>query len=207
MGISWDKPLEKESVHFSKFKEGLPKLNSKVIAITGCTTGTGFIAAKTCAELGATVLMLNRRSDRAEKAFESVKAVAAPEAVIHNISCDLMDFESVKAAAKEVAALCPNGLDVLVNNAGIMAARDTATKDGYDTQMQTNHLSHFLLTRELLPLLEAASKRTGDARVVNHSSIARRNGGNMIDAKYLGKYGFVTPNALCHFFQDCNRIV
>ena len=185
---SWDKPIEKDSVHFPKFKQGLPKLDGKTIAITGCTTGTGFIAAKTCAELGASVIMLNRKSERADAAFESVKAVAAAGSTIHNVSCDLMDFDSVKAAAKEVVALCPNGLDVLANNAGIMAARDKATKDGYDAQMQTNHLSHFLLTRELLPLLEVAAKRTGDARIVNHSSLARRNGGQPIDAKYLGRY-------------------
>jgi len=84
-----------------------------------------------------------------------------------------MRFASVDAAADRVRELCPGGLDVLCNNAGVMAFADTATVDGYDVQMQTNHLSHFLLTRELMPLLEMAGQATGEARVVNHSSIAR----------------------------------
>jgi NAD(P)-dependent dehydrogenase (short-subunit alcohol dehydrogenase family) len=61
---------------------------------------------------------------------------------------------------------------VLVNNAGVMALKDEATQDGYDVQMQTNVLSHFLLTKELFPLL----KNSPEARIVNHSSMARLGG-------------------------------
>ena len=64
-----------------------------------------------------------------------------------------------------------------------------ATKDGYDVQMQTNHLSHFLLSRELYPLLEQAAKDHGDARIVNHSSGARNMPPYSLDAKYLEKNG------------------
>ena len=60
---------------------------------------------------------------------------------------------------------------------------------GYDTQMQTNHLSHFLLTKELFPLLDKAAKAKGDARVVNHSSGARKFPSSPLQAKYLGKNG------------------
>jgi NAD(P)-dependent dehydrogenase (short-subunit alcohol dehydrogenase family) len=74
-----------------------------------------------------------------------------------------------------------------VNNAGVMALADEATKDGYDVQMQTNHLSHFLLTQQLFPLLTKAADQRGEARVVSHSSIARF--GAKLDAKYLGKNG------------------
>ena len=70
-----------------------------------------------------------------------------------------------------------------------MAITDEATPDGYDVQMQTNHLSHFLLTAELWPLLETAQKKRGDARVVQHSSGARKQGGKKLDARYLGKNG------------------
>ena len=69
----------------------------------------------------------------------------------------------------QVKSKCPQGLNVLCNNAGVMALGDKATTDGYDLQMQTNHLSHFLLTKELWPLLE---KKGADARVVNHSRFA-----------------------------------
>merc|ERR1711963_932280 len=81
------------------------------------------------------------------------------------------------------------GLDVLCNNAGIMATKDEATEDGFDTQMQTNHLSHFLLTAELFPLLEKAANANGEARVVNHSSIARYSPAQPLEAKYFGKNG------------------
>eukprot|EP00958_Prasinococcus_capsulatus_P005402 scaffold523_cov446-Prasinococcus_capsulatus_cf.AAC.6 len=57
---------------------------------------------------------------------------------------------------------------------GVMASQNEGTVDGYDVQMQTNHLSHFLLTRELLPLLERGAELRGEARVVNHSSTARK---------------------------------
>ncbi len=74
-------------------------------------------------------------------------------------------------------------LDVLCNNAGVMAMPDQATKDGYDVQMQTNSISPFLLTKELFGLL----RRSEDGRVVNHSSMARR--GAPHDPKYFGKNG------------------
>mmetsp|Transcript_44426 Transcript_44426/g.112413 ORF Transcript_44426/g.112413 Transcript_44426/m.112413 type:complete len:215 (+) Transcript_44426:100-744(+) len=68
-----------------------------------------------------------------------------------------------------------------------MALPDQANKDGYDVQMVTNHLSHFLLTRDLMPLLEKAAERNGEARVVQMSSEARK--GAPVDAKYYGKNG------------------
>lgn len=71
-----------------------------------------------------------------------------------------------------------------------MADKDRATKDGYDTQMQTNHLSHFLLTAELFPLLAAEAKEIGDARIVNHSSLGRLHTVNKgLEEKYFGKNG------------------
>jgi len=78
---------------------------------------------------------------------------------------------------------------VLANNAGVMALADQATGDGYDVQMQTNHLSHFLLTRELMPLLERAAGEGGEARIVNHSSVARMNPSKELSAEYLEQRG------------------
>ena len=90
------------------------------------------------------------------------------------MDCDLLDFTSVRAAAatvrEHVAGAGSGGLDVLCCNAGIMLQPDAASKDGYDITASTNVLSHFLLTRELMPALERAARRTGDARVVSMSS-------------------------------------
>lgn len=130
------------------------------------------------------VLMLNRLSDRSTKAEELVRAEVPKDAktVVETIACDLQDFDSVKTAAATMKKKCKK-LDVLCNNAGVMALDDFATKDGYDVQMQTNHLSHFLLTQQLFPLLTAAS----GARIVFHSSLARK--GPSLEANYLEKKG------------------
>ena len=115
--------------------------------------------------------------------------------VVTHVDCDLTDFGAVRKAAGIVAAATKgSGLDVLCNNAGVMALKDVATKDGYDIQMQTNHLSHFLLSRELYPALVKAVQLRGEARIVNHSSFAR-NGppGTKLTTEntyeYLGKNG------------------
>ncbi|MBN4059582.1 SDR family NAD(P)-dependent oxidoreductase [Acidimicrobium ferrooxidans] len=160
----------------------------KTVVITGTTSGTGKIAATTVAELGARVLVLNRASERSSASFAEL-AAAHPDADLHNVECDLQSFASVQAAAEHVAELCPDGVHVLCNNAGVMALGDTATGDGFDVQMQTNHLSHFLLTRELMPLLELAAEAAGDARIVNHSSIARMTPSKTLQAKFLERKG------------------
>eukprot|EP00516_Mucochytrium_quahogii_P002336 CAMPEP_0203759876 /NCGR_PEP_ID=MMETSP0098-20131031/13185_1 /ASSEMBLY_ACC=CAM_ASM_000208 /TAXON_ID=96639 /ORGANISM=" , Strain NY0313808BC1" /LENGTH=324 /DNA_ID=CAMNT_0050653175 /DNA_START=186 /DNA_END=1157 /DNA_ORIENTATION=- len=170
---------------YPEFKKGLCPLTGKRVVITGTTSGTGFVAARTCAELGAQVVLLNRPSERATKALKDLKE-AVPNATYEAVDCDLMDFASVRVAAKSLLDKF-DSIDVLCNNAGVMALPDKATKDGYDVQMQTNHLSGFLLTKELYPLLLAAASKRGEARIVNHSSMARI--GSPLDEKYLGKNG------------------
>lgn len=177
-----------ESEYFPGFKAGLPSMKGRTVVITGTTSGTGYIAASTVAGLGGKLCLLNRRSERSEKAFLQLKSTF-PNAEIFNISCDLQSFRSVSEAAAEVSRLCPEGVHVLCNNAGVMALKDEATVDGFDVQMQTNHLSHFLLTAELMPLLEKAAGVTGDARIVNHSSIARMSPSKDLKPEYLEKRG------------------
>lgn len=176
------------SKHFSQFKASLPSMEGKTVVITGTTSGTGKIAARTVAELGAKVVVLNRPSGRAKEALAGL-TLAFPSADIHHVDCDLQSFASVEKAAAQVRELCPEGVHVLSNNAGVMALEDKATADGYDVQMQTNHLSHFLLTRELWPLLERAAESSGEARVVNHSSGARMAPSKQLKAEYLEKNG------------------
>lgn len=172
----------------------MPEMKGKVVAITGCTSGTGKILAEACAGKGAQVLMLNRKSARADKALDDVtkaaKGAGAPKPLF--IPCDLMSFKSVQEAGNQVCQqFSAVGLDALVNNAGIMGMKDLATEDGYDQQMQVNHLSHFLLTKLCMPVLEVAANKSGDARIVNHSSAARVMDGmeNKLDAQYFGKNG------------------
>ena len=177
-----------ESIYFPKFKEGLPSMKGKTVVITGTTSGTGFVAADTVAGLGAKLLLLNRASERAIKANKILKD-SYPNAEIHSVDCDLQSFASVRNAIKEVIRICPEGVNILCNNAGVMALKDEATIDGYDVQMQTNHLSHFLLTMELMPLLEKTAEISGESRVVNHSSVARMNPSKELKKEYLEKNG------------------
>jgi NAD(P)-dependent dehydrogenase (short-subunit alcohol dehydrogenase family) len=189
MGVSGSKPREVESKWFPDFETKLPSLEGKTVVITGTTTGTGFVVARTCVKKGAkNVLLLNRPSERATKAESDLKAfiVDGSKTNVETIPCDLQDFSSVQAAADKIKAE-HESIDVLCNNAGVMALEDKATKDGYDVQMQTNHLSHFLLTKELYPLLKRAHELRGEARIVHHSSLARS--GALLKAEYFGKNG------------------
>ena len=173
---------------FPKFKKALPRVDGKVFAITGTTSGTGFVAAWVMAELGGTVLLLNRTSQRVSDSMDQLKTIV-PDGKFIDVACDLQDFESVRKAAAEIKSKYEK-LYCLSLNAGIMATPDKATKDGYDTQMQTNHLSHFLLAAELFPLLQAEAEATGDARIVTHSSLGRLHTVNKgLEEKYFGKNG------------------
>lgn len=156
-------------------------MTGRVAAVTGTTSGTGYVCARELAKRGATVLLLNRASDRAVAALERL-GQEAPGGRFEAVTCDLQDFESVRSAIAEISGR-HDRLDVLCNNAGVMALGDQATKDGYDVQMQTNCISHFLLTKGLFPLL----LKSEDARVVNHTSMARLGG--PLEAKYFSQNG------------------
>mmetsp|Transcript_61020 Transcript_61020/g.122367 ORF Transcript_61020/g.122367 Transcript_61020/m.122367 type:complete len:334 (-) Transcript_61020:152-1153(-) len=187
MGGTYSQPRVIETHWFNEFDKSLPSLEGKVVAITGCTSGTGYICARTCARKGAHVVMLNRKSERSEAAEKRI-AEDAPGAKVTFVACDLMDLGSVReAAASLTASFGGTGIDVLCNNAGVMALQDQATTDGYDVQMQTNHLAHFLLTKEVFPLLEKAGELRGEARIVQQSSLARL--GAALNADYFGKNG------------------
>lgn len=171
-----------ETKHLSEVidQHGKDMIN-KVVAITGTTSGTGFVCARELATKGATVVLLNRKSERSKASLERLQE-AVPDGAFDAIDCDLQDFESVKNAVGSIKSKY-DIVDVLVNNAGVMALKDAATVDGYDVQMQTNVLSHFLITRELFPLM----RNSPEARIVNHSSMARLGG--PLDTMYFGKNG------------------
>ncbi len=156
-------------------------MSNKVVAITGTTSGTGFVCARELAKKGATLILLNRKSERSQNSLQELKE-AVPEANFDAIDCDLQNLTSVMEAMASIKSKY-NVVDVLINNAGVMALKDQATMDGYDIQMQTNVISHFLITKELFPLL----KESAEARIVNHSSMARLGG--PLDIKYFGKNG------------------
>lgn len=171
-----------ETKHLQKILDNHSQdMTGKVVAITGTTSGTGYVCAREVARKGASVLLLNRKSERSEKALQQLQS-EVPGGKFEAVECDLQSIASVRSAVESIKDKY-NSLDVLVNNAGVMALKDEATKDGYDVQMQTNVISHFLLTKELFPLL----RKSEEARIVNHSSMARL-GGPLVE-EYFEKRG------------------
>ena len=156
-------------------------MSGRVAAVTGTTSGTGYVCARELARRGATVILLNRPSERSTAAQARLRE-EVPDGAFETVDCDLQDFASVRQAAADLRGKTDR-LDVLCNNAGVMALPDQATGDGYDVQIQTNCISHFLLTAELWPLLV----QSDDGRVVNHTSMARL--GPPLEARYFGQNG------------------
>ncbi|KAJ3248031.1 hypothetical protein HK104_007757, partial [Borealophlyctis nickersoniae] len=145
----------------------IPDLTGKVALVTGGNTGLGYHTSLELARRNATVLIACRNVEKGGEAAEKIKAETGKSVEV--VELDLMDLKGVKACGEEVKKRVGR-LDVLVNNAGIMATPFTLTKDALESQFATNHVGHFLLTLTLLPLL----KSSAPSRIVNLSSVAHR---------------------------------
>jgi NAD(P)-dependent dehydrogenase (short-subunit alcohol dehydrogenase family) len=148
----------------------LPNLAGKTIVVTGGNSGIGYHAALPLAGKGARVVLACRDQGKADTAASSIRATH-PNAVVEVMQLDLASLASVRAFA-EAFHQQHQRLDVLCNNAGVMALPYRKTVDGFEMQIGTNHLGHFALTGQMLDLLRA----TSGARVVNVSSGAHRAG-------------------------------
>jgi NAD(P)-dependent dehydrogenase (short-subunit alcohol dehydrogenase family) len=148
--------------------DDVPDQSGRTALVTGANSGLGFHTALQLGRHGARVLLTARDPGRGEQAIERARS-AAPGAAFELVPLDLADLSSVRSAAADVASRIDR-LDVLVNNAGVMAIPYQQTVDGFEKQLGTNHLGPFALTGELLPLLLAAPA----ARVVTVSSTAHR---------------------------------
>jgi len=153
-----------------------PKCNSKVslegkvVVITGANTGIGKICALDMAKRGGKIILLCRSQERGEAAAEEIRKETKAEVIFHK--CDLASLASVRECAEQLNNSLPK-IDILLNNAGVMMCPLTRTEDGFEMQIGTNHLGHFLLTNLLMPLLKRAAP---DARIVNVSSLAHERG-------------------------------
>lgn len=153
----------------------MPDRSGARALVTGANSGLGLQTALELARHGAQVLLGCRDTDRAARARDEITS-AVPAASLEILPLDLADLSSVRDAAERAAA-DDAGLDVLVNNAGVMAIPRRTTVDGFEMQLGTNHLGHFALIRLLLPAL---LRRPG-ARVVTLSSLVHRRGRIDID--------------------------
>ena len=149
----------------------IPAQAGRRVVITGATGGLGYETALALARAGAVVTLTGRNAEKGRAALQAIRA-QVPAADVRYAQLDLASLWSV--AQFVVAFAAENeGLDVLINNAGVMSPPTRhETADGFELQFGTNYLSHFALTAQLLPLL-----RRGTApRVVNVSSLAHRGG-------------------------------
>ncbi len=177
-------PAGKRNAHWTA--DDIPDLTGKVAIVTGANSGIGFEAAKALARKGAATVLACRSAERGQRALEGLRAEApAADAVLMEL--DLESLDSIARFADAFRARHER-LDVLVNNAGIMAVPHGRTADGFERQMGVNHLGHFALTGRLFDLIAA----TPAARIVNVSSLAHRRA-SMDFGNLLFEHGGYAP--------------
>jgi NAD(P)-dependent dehydrogenase (short-subunit alcohol dehydrogenase family) len=157
----------------------IPDQSEKTAVVTGGNGGLGLAASFQLAAHGANVVIGARNLDKAEAARRTIES-AVPGASVEVVPLDLASLASVASFAAAVTAAHPR-LDLLFNNAGVMAVKEGVTADGFETQFGTNQLGHFALTMQLLPALLAAPS----PRVVCMTSTARY---------VAGKYDLSNPH-------------
>jgi NAD(P)-dependent dehydrogenase (short-subunit alcohol dehydrogenase family) len=145
--------------------------SGKVAIVTGSNSGTGFWCANALAQAGATVILACRNLDKANLAKQEILE-RFPSAKIEVMKLDTSSLKTVKEFAAAFQKKFKR-LDLLVNNAGVMGIDYSTTEDGFEIQWQTNHLGHFLLTKLLMPTIEATP---GTSRIIQHSSGAHSSG-------------------------------
>ena len=156
--------------HVAFTLDRVPDLAGRTTVITGANGGLGLQTAKVFAGKGARVVMAVRDQTKAAQAVEEIRA-QAPHAELELVMLDLASQASVKKAAEQILG-GHSEIDILLNNAGLMAMPERRTVDGYEMQLGVNHLGHWTLTALLMPALLAAPA----ARVVTVTSTAHHFG-------------------------------
>jgi len=159
--------------------ENIPDQSGKIVIVTGANSGIGYEAARALTFKGATVIMACRDPEKGEAAALQIRSENIQGQVVVK-QLDLADLDSISSFAQAFLAEY-NQLDILINNAGVMATPYRKTADGFEMQFGTNHLGHFALTGLLIDLMIATPK----SRVVTVSSYVH----------YLGKINFDDLNS------------
>jgi NAD(P)-dependent dehydrogenase (short-subunit alcohol dehydrogenase family) len=166
-------------------EKDIPSQAGRTAVVTGSNSGLGLSTARELARAGAKVVVACRNQHKGRAAVKEIKA-AVPGAELELAELDLGSLESVKGFAESFRA-AHDGLDLLINNAGVMAPPRRETADGFELQFGTNHLGHFALTGRLIGAMEGRD----DARVVTLSSGAHR----------IGKITFDDLQRKHHYFR------
>jgi NAD(P)-dependent dehydrogenase (short-subunit alcohol dehydrogenase family) len=148
----------------------IPDQSGRTAIVTGANSGLGLVAARELARNGARVVIAARNLEKAGEAREQIEA-GTPGVSVDVEELDLADLDSVRSFAERFHTK-GGGLDLLINNAGVMAAPRRETADGFELHFGTNHLGHFALSARLIGEMDGRA----DARVVTVSSGAHRGG-------------------------------
>jgi NAD(P)-dependent dehydrogenase (short-subunit alcohol dehydrogenase family) len=144
------------------------ELAGKICVVTGGNRGIGYETARVLAERGAHVVVACRNPARMRRALATLERASTP-ALVEGIGLDLSNLAAVRESAEALRARHPR-IDVLVNNAGVMAVPERRTRDDFELNLGVNHLGHFAWTGLLLPALLASTQ----ARIVSVSSVLHR---------------------------------
>ncbi|GFR83479.1 retinol dehydrogenase 12 [Elysia marginata] len=150
--------------------QGTETIEGKTVLITGANTGIGKETARELAKRGGRIILACRNVEKGEEARKEIVEETKNEDVVVQ-ELDLSSFESIQKFAKNFNEN-EIRLDILINNAGVMACPKMLTKDGLEMQIGTNHFGHFMLTNLLLNKLKACSP----SRIINLSSLAHSMG-------------------------------
>ena len=179
-------------------QQDIPNLTGKVIIVTGANSGLGLESTKALAGKGATVIMACRNPQKAEKAKAEVLALH-PKASLDVMPLDNASLASVKAFAEAFKAKYRR-LDLLLNNAGVMAIPRQESADGFEMQIGVNHLAHFALTGHLLDIITS----TPNARIHNVSSSAHYSGSinfdDLMSKQSYSRWGAYGQSKLANIF-------
>jgi NAD(P)-dependent dehydrogenase (short-subunit alcohol dehydrogenase family) len=163
----------------------IPDQSGRIAVVTGANSGLGLVTARELARAGGRVVLACRNLDKGHAAVDQIRA-AVTDAQVQLEELDLASLASVRGFAERFRAT-HDGLDLLINNAGVMAPPRRRTADGFELQFGTNHLGHFALTTALLEKMEGRE----DARVVTLSSTAHK----------MGRINFDNLNGDRHYFR------
>ncbi|MBU0564342.1 MAG: SDR family oxidoreductase [Gammaproteobacteria bacterium] len=151
--------------------DDMPAQTGRIVLVTGGTSGMGYEDALALSRAGAEVIIAARNAERGQETIERIRE-QVPDARVQFEAVDLANLASVRSLAERLQERLPR-LDVLINNAAIMAPPERGTSvDGHELQLATNYLGPFALTALLMPLL----LESDDPRVVSLSSIAAGRG-------------------------------
>ncbi|KAF1334432.1 Ww domain-containing oxidoreductase, partial [Globisporangium splendens] len=182
----------------------IPSLKGKVAIVTGGNSGIGYETALELARKGANVVLACRSEERGKDAEAKIRDAIGGTPEVGKVAFAKLDVSSLKSVQEfsDWFLTTYDRLNILVNNAGIMAVPYSLTVDGYESQFATNHLGHFALTARLFDLLQ----KSAPSRIVNVSSLAHRHASKFNENEIVMPEEKYSSNGAYPISKLCNML-